>query len=81
MLIGGNNHDILHVLRDERTHAHSLGEGVEINVSQYLGYQKASLGKRLLTQPCLFKVADISSKLLFYGSSMMAPFKNPQMWI
>lgn len=66
---------MVHILRDIRTQAHSLGEGVEINVSQCLGHlkgheeptvtEKLVLERDSLTQPCLLKVADISSNCCF----------------
>lgn len=67
-------------LKEERTWALSLGEMVLGRVcvlNKELNVQLVGFGKRLLTQPCLFKAADTSSNCLFFGSSITAPFQNP----
>lgn len=65
-------------LRNRRTHALSLGERVEIRVSPSLGGEKcpfSTFWTETLDTALPSQSDRYFNKLLFYGSSIMAPFK------
>lgn len=69
---------MVYMMRDRRTHALSLGERdkcVSMPWTPWSNVQFVSFGKRLLTQPCCFKVPDISSNCCFKAVLLWHLFK------